>query len=274
MSEINSSQVLIDSGLRLHYRSAGRGDIPIVFIPGWSMSGEVFVRQLAHFSNSTRFKVFAYDPRGQGQSDRPLEGYSYAQHGRDLAGFIAALGLKDVVLAGWSYGVMKLLAYVNQFGLGNVRAAVIIDGAPRGTGRDPTVEWVWEPTERTLADSFTLKILEDRAGASRQIANWCLEGEKDEDLVWLESLQRQTSDAVAALTNETALYCDHDFDLRQLCENRPVVIVAREDWRDVVNNWATGNAPQARLTILGKHMMFWDRSTEFNALLDDFLLTL
>ena len=93
MSEIKSSEVVIGSGLRLHYRSTGKGDIPIVFIPGWSMSGEVFVRQLAPFSNSSRFKAFAYDPRGQGRSDRPLEGYSYAQHGRDLAAFIAALSL-------------------------------------------------------------------------------------------------------------------------------------------------------------------------------------
>ena len=69
----------------------------IVFIPSRSMSGKVFVRHLAHFSNSPRIKAFAYDPRGHGRPDRPLEGYSYAQHGWDLAGLIAALGRRKKV---------------------------------------------------------------------------------------------------------------------------------------------------------------------------------
>jgi non-heme chloroperoxidase len=273
VSSIMSSEVVTGSGLRLHYLSAGGGGVPVIFVPGWSMSSEVFTRQLAHFSESARVTAFAYDPRGQGRSARPLEGYSYVQHGRDLAEFIAALGLEGVVLAGWSYGVMKLLAYVNQFGTGNVRAAIIIDGAPRGTGRDPATEWVWEPTLRTVTDSFTIRTLEDRAAVSRQMAQWCLEGEKPEDLAWLEALQHQTPDAVAALTNETALYCDHEADLRQLCADRPVLIVAREEWRDVVGNWVAANAPRTRLAILGKHMMFWDRAAQFNALLDGFLPT-
>jgi pimeloyl-ACP methyl ester carboxylesterase len=175
------------------------------------------------------------------------------------------------VLAGWSYGVLNILAYVNQHGISNVRAAVIIDGAPRGVGKDPNEEWVWETIERSVEEPFTIRTLENRSMASRQIAQWCLEADSPDDSKWLEAISEQTPDAIAALMNETALYANYEADLKHLTAKRPVLIVAREDWRHVVSTWSMDNAPGAQVEIFGKHMMFWERAETFNSLLDNFL---
>jgi pimeloyl-ACP methyl ester carboxylesterase len=40
-----------------------------------------------------------------------MRGYTYQQHARDLKAFIKKLGLKDIILDGWSYGVTEQLAF-------------------------------------------------------------------------------------------------------------------------------------------------------------------
>lgn len=132
------SRLQVSDDLSLYYETSGKGAIPIVFVPGWTMSSAVFERQRAHFANSKRFRYFSYDPRGQGQSSKPMNGYTYDQNGRDLKAFLDQLGLKQAVLVGWSFGVLKVTSYIKQFGADNLRALVIIDGTPKTTGKDST----------------------------------------------------------------------------------------------------------------------------------------
>lgn len=115
----------LSADISLYYEQAGNGPQTIVFIPGWTASSRMFERQLKHFEGSTRFRAIAYDPRGQGLSTKTWEGHTYQQHGRDLAVFIQNFGLTKVVLVGWSYGVFEMLAYVNQFGISNLKAVVV-----------------------------------------------------------------------------------------------------------------------------------------------------
>ncbi|WP_373504891.1 hypothetical protein [Aestuariivirga sp.] len=51
---------------------------------------------------------------------------------------------------------------------------------------------------------------------------------------------------------------------------RPVLIVVRDEWKHVAENWAALHAPTSSVVAMGKHMMFWDRAAEFNHLLDQF----
>ena len=133
----------LSDDLTLYYEQSGLGPQTIVFIPGWTMSTKVFERQLKHFADSKQFRAISYDPRGQGLSSKTLDGHTYQQHGRDLSAFIKKLGLNNIVIAGWSFGVLEMLSYINQFGTDNLKAVVIIDGAPKGLGKDNTKEWVW-----------------------------------------------------------------------------------------------------------------------------------
>jgi pimeloyl-ACP methyl ester carboxylesterase len=55
---------------------------------------------------SQRYRVFAYDLRGRGDSDKPEEGYGIPTHAADLAEVIDALELDRPVVIGHSSGAM------------------------------------------------------------------------------------------------------------------------------------------------------------------------
>jgi pimeloyl-ACP methyl ester carboxylesterase len=92
----------VEPGVELYYEDYGQGT-PLLFVPGWTFTGEVFEHQVAHFAATHR--VIVVDPRGQGRSSVTLHGNDYATHGADLAKLIKALELRDVVLVGWSFGL-------------------------------------------------------------------------------------------------------------------------------------------------------------------------
>ncbi len=120
-------------GVRLHYIEAGPGFAPtLVFVPGWTMPAWIFQRQIAFFSRD--YHVVALDPRGQGDSDVPPTGYEPFRRGADIADLIAALGGRQVVLVGWSLGVLDSLAYVHQMGDAKLLSLVLIDNS---VGEDP-----------------------------------------------------------------------------------------------------------------------------------------
>ena len=255
--------------LVLHCRRAGTGPRHILFIPGWTMGGEVFDRQLEHFARRADVTAFAYDPRGQGRSGKPLQGYSLAQQGQDLAALIAALGLGNVVLAGWSFGVLALLSYVRQFGCGNVGAAILIDGAPRGTGGG----WAWRQAADT-SRGYTIRALEDQDQLREEMVRSCLESADPAGRRWFLEMIGRTPPVIAAATNEIALHADCEADLVRLCRERPVLFVVGDDWTHIAGDWRAANAPGTEFAAFGRHMMFRDRPERFNALLDDFLLRL
>lgn len=90
---IESKYVTVAPGVELHILEKGEGK-PLVFIPGLTFSGEIFKNQLEYFSSE--YRVIAIDPRGQGYSAKTVDGNDYLTHGRDVAGLIDALGLKDL----------------------------------------------------------------------------------------------------------------------------------------------------------------------------------
>ena len=120
-------------GVRLHYTETGPNFAPtIVFVPGWTMPGWIFQRQIDFFSRD--YHVVAFDPRGQGDSDIPATGYEPFRRGADIGDLIRALGGRQVVLVGWSLGVLDTLAYAHEAGDGKILAMVLIDNS---VGEEP-----------------------------------------------------------------------------------------------------------------------------------------
>ena len=265
----------LPNDLTIHYEQAGRGDTAIIFIPGWMMSTDVFEHQLAHFKDSTKYRAIAYDPRGQGRSSKTVEGHTYQQHGRDLAAFIQMLGLKKVILAGWSYGVTEQLAYLSQFGAGNIKAMIMIDTGPdvAGATRD---EWIWYLNDDSDGYSrwFTEGIIEDRQNVITEFAKWMLEKPTPENIAWVSDIANMTSSSVASITNATGFYLDYSKDLAALEGKVPLLYVVRDEVKGAAEKWIKANTPSATFAALGKHMMFWERPAEFNKIVDDFMASL
>ena len=113
-------------GVRLHYTQNGNGPL-LVFVPGWCMPARIFAPQIAHFQQN--FTVIAFDPRGQGQSAIPVQGYEPERRGRDIADLLDQLPPGRVVLAGWSLGVLDALSWLDLKGDQRLAGLVLIDNS-------------------------------------------------------------------------------------------------------------------------------------------------
>lgn len=118
-------------GVRLHYTETGRGPT-VVLVPGWTMPGWIWDRQVAALSREWR--VIAFDPRSQGQSQIAPDGHEPFRRADDIAELLRELGPTQVLLVGWSLGVLDVLAYIHTHGDGRVAGLVLVDNS---VGEDP-----------------------------------------------------------------------------------------------------------------------------------------
>jgi non-heme chloroperoxidase len=118
-------------GLRLHVREWGRaGGPPILFIHGLSQSHLCWAKQY-HSALADQFRLVAYDFRGHGMSEAPLEPEHYADAALwadDLAAIIQQLSLDRPVLVGWSYGGFVICDYVRAHGQDRIGAIEFVAG--------------------------------------------------------------------------------------------------------------------------------------------------
>ena len=118
-------------GLRLHVREWGKADgPPILFIHGLSQSHLCWARQYES-ALAEEFRLVAYDLRGHGMSEAPLQPEPYtngALWADDVAAIIEQLRLDRPVLVGWSYGGFIICDYLRAHGQDRI-AAVDFAGA-------------------------------------------------------------------------------------------------------------------------------------------------
>lgn len=106
-------------GVRISVREWGRPDgRPIVFVHGLAQSHLSFLPQFAS-ELARAHRLVAYDLRGHGESDKPVDPVFYRDGQRwadELDAVIAALDLARPVLVGWSLGGRVLRQYLIHHG--------------------------------------------------------------------------------------------------------------------------------------------------------------
>ena len=118
-------------GLRLHVREWGQEDgPPFLFIHGLSQNHLCWAKQYQS-TLAEEFRLVAYDLRGHGMSQAPLEPEHYTD-GRlwadDLAAIIDQLRLDRPVLVGWSYGGFVICDYLRAHGQDRIGAVNLVGG--------------------------------------------------------------------------------------------------------------------------------------------------
>lgn len=120
--------------LRLHVREWGNPDgPPILFIHGWSQNHLCWARQYDS-ALAGEFRLIAYDLRGHGMSEAPLEREHYTDGklwADDVAAIIGQLRLGRPVLVGWSYGAFVICDFVRAYGQDRIAAIDFVEGAAR-----------------------------------------------------------------------------------------------------------------------------------------------
>jgi non-heme chloroperoxidase len=111
---------------RLRVLSGGHGSA-LVFVPGWTMTAEIWQGQMEAFAANHR--VISFDPRGQGQSSKPPHGYDSRRRGRDIHALLSQLNPGPAVLVGWSLGAVDVVNYLQLFGSHGLRGVVLVDNS-------------------------------------------------------------------------------------------------------------------------------------------------
>jgi len=125
----SSRAVEVADGVSLRVIEAGKPDAQpaLVFIPGWSMSADIWKHQIDTFAKTCR--VIAFDPRSQGDSTKTTTGNTPEIRAQDLHTLLERLHVQRPVLIGWSQGVQDIAAYVERYGTKDLAGIVLVDAA-------------------------------------------------------------------------------------------------------------------------------------------------
>ena len=265
-----SKYFTVDTDIELHYLDRGEGDA-IVFIPGLSYSGEIFTHQIEHFSKTHR--VIAVDPRGQGLSTKTVHGNDYVTHGTDLIKLTQGLGLKNIVLVGWSTGNLEVWSYLKQNGIDSVRGAVTIDMSPLPMNPDPTA-WT-EGTIPELSEAAST-VLTNPQGASafwyEYLTQVMLQHTPEPDeLEYLLDMGRRTPYWIVHELFCNAIFSNYLDIAKEAAKKIPTLMYIAEHWADIDESWYNKQCPETPTYVMGGHLMAYEHPDRFNARLGQFL---
>ncbi|MGI2293726.1 alpha/beta fold hydrolase [Paenibacillus sp. GXUN7292] len=271
MTERAGQYIQMDSGVELFIQDIGSGE-PILFIPGWTFTGEVFEHQLAHYSKTNR--VIAVDPRSQGKSSIALHGNNYVTHGSDIGKLIKALQLDKVTMVGWSFGCLAVWEYIRQYGLDKVKAVVQIDLSPKPLSTNHEEDWVEGPLD-DIAGAYSLYTQDaarQREFVEAYVTGVMIQREVEpQELNWLVSQSMNTPHYIAANLFASGMFSDYREEAKLASEAVPTLAIAAEHWGDTAKAFMNRIAPNTEVVIFGGHLMFWEHAEKFNQTLDQFL---
>lgn len=150
--------IKIDNNVHLHIRDWGEGK-PIVFIPGWPLSHEMFEYQFTQLPKHG-YRCIGITMRGFGKSSKPWGEYNYDIFADDIKKVLESLDLHDVTLAGHSMGGAISLHYVARHKSERVsKLALFGAAAPSFTKRENFPFGV----DPKVVDGFIAACFKDRA---------------------------------------------------------------------------------------------------------------
>ncbi|MFH1883115.1 MAG: alpha/beta hydrolase [Planctomycetota bacterium] len=261
--------IVVEPGVEIYYEEKGEGP-PILFVPGWTFTTEVFGHQLEQMSTSHR--VVVIDPRSQGRSTVTLEGNDYITHAADLAKVIESLDLRDLVLVGWSFGCLTTYGYVKDKGTDRLKAHVCIDLSPKPLSVQQG-DWVEGPLDEIAAGYHYLRT---PAGQREFVAGYADQVMVQRDITkaemfWIVDQSAKSPPWIAAALFASGMFSNHMAEAKLLDESLPALNIVAEHWADTAVPFLKKHFPNTKTAVLGGHMMFWEHPEKFNAILNDFI---
>ena len=254
----------IDNSTTIHYIERGRGE-PVIFIPGFTFSHEVFEKQLSAFSEKHR--VIVVDPRSHGKSTMTREGNNYPEHGRDLHALFEMLDVKSATLVGWSFGALSAWSYVEQFGLQRIARFACIDMPPVPiSGMENNGAWVEGPIEELAAGYHAILTPDGQKAFMSAYAEHVMVQRKlkKSELDWITSLSLQTPTYAVKDLFASGLFSNYFKTAKRIDSSIPNIYFLAEHWAEVAKPYVNKEFPNAKTEVLGGHMMFWEYASRFN----------
>ncbi|RNA67651.1 alpha/beta fold hydrolase [Alteribacter keqinensis] len=270
MTKVREKYIQADSGVELFVQEAGSGE-PIVFIPGFTFTTEVFQKQLEHFSKTNR--VIVMDPRSHGRSTVVLHGNDYVTHGTDLHAVLEELDVKNAVLVGWSFGCLTAWEYVKQNGYDRVKSMVFVDMPPKSLSTS-AADWV-EGSLDDISGIYNV-YLRDSKGQRDFITSYItsvmIQRElSDEELTWIVEQSLKTPYYIAGSLFASGMFSDYREEAKKASKAVPTLNIVAEHWSETAVNYTNQLTPKTKVEVLGGHMMFWEHSDKFNEIVERFI---
>jgi non-heme chloroperoxidase len=251
---------ITSDGVRLHYLLAGEHNLhTIVLVPGWTMPAWIFERQIAAFSR--QYRVVAFDPRGQGDSQIAASGYDQNRRGQDIADLITTIGGPPVLLVGWSLGVLDALAYVHVHGDNSLAGLVLVDNSV-GENPPPTPSRVpYHPGPRLSREAMMRNFVRSMF-ARPQPASYL-------DRLTRAALRtpQHAADALLSYPVPRTYWKDAIYSTK-----KPILYIVRPHFAGQAANLAAHHTDAETVVVqnLG-HAMFVDDAPRFDGMVQDFI---
>lgn len=121
--------VNVEPGVNLYVEDLNPGGSKtIVFIHGWPLSHKQFEYQF-DILPAKGYRCIGIDWRGFGNSDKPINGYTYDRLADDIRTVVGVLQLNNITLVGHSTGGSIAIRYMSRFNGYGVSKLVLVDAA-------------------------------------------------------------------------------------------------------------------------------------------------
>ncbi len=166
---------------KIYYETSGAGDTAIVLIHGWGANARAW-DQTVTVLTSAGFQVVTLDHRGCGRSDSDFEDLGISAIAGDVVALVSELGLKSVILNGWSIGAA--ITVEAALALGDIcKAVVLTAGATPAHVTKPDYPHGGSPED--FLDTVGA-VKNDRENVLPNLALGCFaEGADDKSVAWL-----------------------------------------------------------------------------------------
>ena len=242
----------VEPNVRLHVTDAGEGR-PIVLIPGWPLSDEMYEYQYNDLINKN-FRVIGITLRGFCKSDKPYGAYNYNVHALDIKKILDRLAIKDAVLAGFSMGGAIAIRFAALDNDDQVSKLVLIGAAaPIWTQRkdfpynlpksavDDLIKLNYQDRPKLLSD-FAKIFSATETSLNEGIGNW-LNG------ICLSASSHATAQCLIAL---------RDTDLRNDLRKITIPTIIMHGKKDKICSFDL--AKQLKIGILDSHIVAFENS--------------
>ena len=125
----------VAAGVRFHYLHQGTG-FPVILLSGFPQSSYAWRKVIPGLASE--YRVFAIDLPGQGDSDRPTDGYDTSTVARRLDLFLSQLALQPFHLVGHDVGAWVAFSYAAIFS-SKIETLTLIDAGIPGITLRPEI---------------------------------------------------------------------------------------------------------------------------------------
>jgi pimeloyl-ACP methyl ester carboxylesterase len=242
----------VETNVHLHVTDGGEGR-PIVLIPGWPLSDEMYEYQYNDLINK-KFRVIGITMRGFGKSDKPYGPYNYDILALDIEKVLDKLDIKDAVLCGFSMGGAIAIRYVSTYDGAHVAKLVLCGAAaPIWTQRndfpynlpksavDDLIALNYKDRPKLLSD-FAKIFSASETSLNEGIGNWL-------NVIGLSASSHATAECLIAL---------RDTDLRSDLSKITIPTLIMHGQKDKICSFDL--AEQMRAGIKNSHLVIFEKS--------------